>query len=86
MDFLSAGTKKSGCCGEVLLYMEKKAVTLAARGPHRKELTQILSTVSRFAIETLLIFVGYRHDRFFCPYKSLVSNVMSTQQCRCSYF
>ena len=33
--------------------MEKKAVTLAARGPHRKELTQILSTVSRFAIETL---------------------------------
>ena len=33
--------------------MEKKAVTLAAREPHRKELTQILSTVSRFAIETL---------------------------------
>ena len=52
MDFLSAGTKKSGCCGEVLLYMEKKAVTLAARGPHRKELTHILSRVSSFAIET----------------------------------
>ena len=40
-------------CREVLLYMEKKAVTLAARGPHRKELTHILSRVSRFAIETL---------------------------------
>ena len=54
MDFLSAGTKKSGCCKEVVLYMEKKAVTLAARGPLREELTHILSRVSRFAIETLL--------------------------------
>ena len=33
--------------------MERKAVTLAARGPHRKELTHILSGVSRSAIETL---------------------------------
>lgn len=53
MDFLSAGTKKGGRCKEIVLYMEKKAVTLAARGPHRKELTQILSRVSPFAIETL---------------------------------
>ena len=29
---------------EVLLYMERKVVTLAARGPHRKELTHILNT------------------------------------------
>ena len=53
MDILSTGTKKSGRCREVLLFMEKKAVTLAARGPHRKELTHILSRVSRFANETL---------------------------------
>ena len=52
MDFLSAGMKISGYCGEVLQYMEKRAVTLAARGPQREELTHILSRVSR-AIETL---------------------------------
>ena len=33
--------------------MERKVVTLAPHGPHRKELTHISSGVSRFAIETL---------------------------------
>ena len=59
----------------------------SACGPHRRDVTHILSKVSGFFYWNPFIFVGYRNDRFFShanPYISAVSNV--TQQCRCSYF
>ena len=42
----------------------------SARGPHRRDVTHILSEASFFHWNPF-IFVGYRNDRFFFPYKSL---------------
>ena len=53
----------------------------SARGPHRRDVTHILSEASFFYWNPF-IFVGYRNDRFFSHTNPYISNV--TQQCRCS--
>ena len=47
------------------------------RGLHRRDVTHILSKVSCFYWNPF-IFVGYRNDRFFSPYKSLYFECYAT--------
>ena len=45
---------------------------------HRRDVTHILSKVSCFFYWNPFIFVGYRNDRFFSPYKSLYFECYAT--------
>ena len=52
-------------------------VVALLHGPHRRDVTHILSKVSIFCWNPF-IFLGYRNDRFFSHTKPYISNAYAT--------